>query len=90
MIRIENMLAVEVTPSSMLFYLKGWSAAIFSSSKLLLYHVYKVQWWVCLEVFVGILQNLDRGLWTGPWTGLWTEVVTTIASQLLRLFISDC
>ena len=22
----------------------------------------------------GILQNLDRGLWTGPWTGLWTEL----------------
>ena len=39
---------------------------------------------------IGILQNLDRGLWTGPWTGLWTEAVTTIASQLLRLLISDC
>ena len=25
---------------------------------------------VCITV--GMLQNLDSGLWTGPWTGLWT------------------
>ena len=35
-----------------------------------------VHWWY------GILQNLDRGLWTGPCTGLWTGVLTTFTRFL--------
>ena len=31
----------------------------------------------------GILQNLDRELWTGPWTGLWTGALTTLTLFLL-------
>ena len=34
--------------------------------------------YISLPVLLGILQNLDSGLWTGPWTGLWTGLVTTI------------
>ena len=29
-------------------------------------------------ITMGLVQNLDSGLWTGAWTGLWTGLVTTI------------
>ena len=30
---------------------------------------------------LGLVQNLDSGLWTGPWTGLWTAFWTAFWTE---------